>query len=251
MSSLPNPSHSPSRPNPDSNAKAAIITGGTAGIGLAAAGLFLERGWRVLVVGRDQGRLAEALNTLGNGVQGCRADVGKPDGPGAIVGACLKAFGRIDALVNNAGVAPLVPIAQHSPQLIDQCFATNAIGPAKLILTAWPHLSATHGRVVNVSSMATRDPYPGFFGYAASKAGVELMVRSVAKEGAPAGIKAFAVAPGATETAMFRALFDESDVPREAVLDPAAVGRLIVACATGDRDDDNGNTLEITPDNTA
>lgn len=244
MTSLP----SPSRPTPDNTRPAAIITGGTAGIGLATARLFLERGWRVLIVGRDQERLAEALNTLGNGAQGCRADVGSADGPGAIVGACLRAFGRIDALVNNAGVAPLVPLAQHSAQLIEQCFATNAIGPAKLILAAWPHLSVTRGRVVNVSSMATRDPYPGFFAYAASKAGVELMVRSVAKEGVSAGIKAFAVAPGATETSMFRAIFDESAVPRDAVLDPAAVGALIVQCATGQRDKDNGATIEITAD---
>ena len=237
----------PSRPTPDNTRPAAIVTGGTAGIGLATAKLFIDRGWRVLVVGRDQGRLAGALDTLGNGAQGCRADVGKADGPSAIVGACLKAFGRIDALVNNAGIAPLVPLAQHTPHLVDQCFATNAVGPAKLILAAWPHLSVTRGRIVNVSSMATRDPYPGFFGYAASKAGVELMVRSAAKEGVSAGIKAFAVAPGATETAMFRAIFDQSAVPSEDVLDPAQVGALIVQCADGERDQDNGNTIEITP----
>ena len=244
MSQLPNPS----RPTPENTTKAAIVTGGTAGIGLATARRFIEQGWRVLIVGRDQGRLGDALNELGGKAQGCRADVGSPDGPSIIVAACMKAFGRLDALVNNAGVAPLVPLAQHTPQLIEQCFATNAVGPAKLIIAAWPHLSVTRGRVVNVSSMATRDPYPGFFGYAASKAGVELMVRSIAKEGVSAGIKAFAVAPGATETAMFRALFDESTVPSEDVLDPAEVAELIVECATGQRDEDNGLAIEITPD---
>jgi len=239
---------SPSRPTDDNTVPAAIVTGGTAGIGLATARLFIERGWRVLIVGRDQGRLSDALDELGGKAQGCRADVGSPDGPSTVVAACLKAFGRLDALVNNAGVAPLVPLAQHTAQLIEECFATNAIGPAKLIVSAWPHLSVTRGRVVNVSSMATRDPYPGFFGYAASKAGVELMVRSIANEGQSAGIKAFAVAPGATETVMFRALFDESTVPREDVLDPAEVARLIVDCATGRRDDDNGRAIEITPE---
>lgn len=239
---------SPSRPTPDNTTKAAVVTGGTAGIGLATAKALIKRGWRVLIVGRDPKRLGEALDALGGRAQGTSADVGKADGPGAIVAACMKAFGRMDALINNAGVAPLVPLAQHTPGLIDQCFATNAVGPAKLILAAWPHLSVTKGRVVNVSSMATRDPYPGFFGYAASKAGVELMVKSIANEGKAAGVKAFAVAPGATETAMFRAIFDESAVPRKDVLDPAAVAALIADCATGQRDEDNGRAIEIVPD---
>jgi len=232
-------------PTHTSDAKAAIVTGGTAGIGLAAATLLIERGWRVLVVGRDPKRLGEALDALGGRAQGCSADVGKPDGPGAIVAACMKAFGRIDALINNAGTAPLVPLAQHTPGLIDQCFATNAVGPAKLILAAWPYLSAAKGRVVNVSSMATRDPYPGFFAYASSKASVELMVNSIASEGEADGVRAFAIAPGATETAMFRALFDEEAVPGSNVLDPGTVATAIVDCATGERDDDNGKTIEI------
>lgn len=238
---------SPARPTPDNTTPTAIITGGTAGIGLATARELIDRGWRVLIVGRDPKRLGEALDALGGKARGTSADVGKPDGPGAIIAACMKAFGRIDALINNAGVAPLVPLAQHTPGLIDQCFATNAIGPAKLILAAWPHLSTTKGRIVNVSSMATRDPYPGFFGYAASKASVELMVKSIANEGKAAGVRGFAVAPGATETDMFRSIFDESTVPRKDVLDPATVAALIADCATGQRDEDNGNAIEITP----
>lgn len=240
-------SHQTSQPTRNGT-RAAIVTGGTAGIGLATARLLVEAGWRVLIVGRDPSRLGEALNTLGGRAQGCRADVGKPDGPSTIVTACLKAFGSIDALINNAGVAPLIPLAQHTPQLVDQCFATNAIGPAKLILAAWPHLSSARGRVVNVSSMSTRDPYPGFFAYAASKAGVELMVKSIATEGKAAGVRGFAVVPGATETAMFRALFDEESVPASGVLSPADVARVIVDCASGNRDEDNGKAIEITPD---
>jgi NAD(P)-dependent dehydrogenase (short-subunit alcohol dehydrogenase family) len=234
-------------PTHPSDSKAAIVTGGTAGIGLATARLLIERDWRVLIVGRDPKRLGESLDALGGKAQGCIADVSKPDAPGAVVAACMKAFGHIDALVNNAGVAPLVPLAQHTPGLIDQCFATNAIGPAKLILAAWPYLSATKGRVVNVSTMATRDPYPGFFAYASSKAGTELMVKSIASEGRAAGVRAFAVAPGATETGMFRALFDEEAVPSRDVLDPRTVATIIVDCATGQRDDDNGKTIEVTP----
>lgn len=237
-----------SEPHPvagPNDARAAIVTGATAGIGLATARLLVARGWRVLAVGRDPGRLDDAMKTLGSAAQPCRADVGKPDGPAAIVQAGLRAFGRIDGLVNNAGVAPLTPIAQHSPELIDRTFATNTIGPAKLIVAAWPHLIATRGRLVNVSSVAARDPFPGFFAYAASKAAVEMLAVSAAKEGHAAGVRAFAVAPGATETGMFRALFDESAVPRSDVLDPSAVASLIVDCLTGGRDADNGTTITI------
>jgi NAD(P)-dependent dehydrogenase (short-subunit alcohol dehydrogenase family) len=101
---------------------------------------------------------------------------------------------------------------------------------------------------VNVSSIATVDPFPGFFAYAASKAALNLMTASAAKEGANVGIRAFAVAPGAVETPMLRASFDAKAVPPEACLEPESVARVIVACATGLRDADSGRVIPVVPE---
>ena len=99
--------------------------------------------------------------------------------------------------------------------------------------------------MVNVSSMATQDPFPGFFAYAASKAALNLMARSCATEGREHGIRAFAVAPGAVETDMLRAAFGEDVIPREQTLDPDTVARVIVECVTGERDAQNGDTIPV------
>jgi NAD(P)-dependent dehydrogenase (short-subunit alcohol dehydrogenase family) len=89
------------------------------------------------------------------------------------------------------------------------------------------------GVIVNVSSMAAKDPLPGFLAYAAAKAGLNLFGLALAREGAPYDIRVHTVAPGSVETGMFRALVDEQTWPREKTLDPADVARVIAACADG------------------
>jgi len=239
------PQDPPQGQPPPTASRAAIITGGSAGIGLATARLLAGEGWRVLLVGRDADRLQRAADGLDGAAVACPADVGESTAPRAIVACALEAFGRIDALVNNAGTAPLVPIAETTAELVSSTFSVNAIGPACLVLAALEHLRASGGRVVNVSSAAVRDPFEGFFAYAASKAAVEVMVRSIAKEAAP--VRAFAVAPGAVETAMLRSIVSESVVPASATLAPEDVARVIADCCLGRRDADNGRTIEVLP----
>jgi NAD(P)-dependent dehydrogenase (short-subunit alcohol dehydrogenase family) len=93
--------------------------------------------------------------------------------------------------------------------------------------------------------MATTDPFPGFFIYAAAKAGVNLMAKSCAKEGREFGIRAFSVAPGAVETPMLRALFSEVQLPPEKCLSPDDVAKVVVECIAGERDTQNGETIFI------
>lgn len=225
----------------------AIITGAGSGIGLATARTLADEGWTIVLAGRREAHLREAARTLAPGPHLCvPTDVGDPDQCAALVRHAAATFPRIHALINNAGFAPLVPLAQHTPELVRQTFNINALGPANLILAAWPHmLSRGGGRIVNVSSIATVDPFPGFFAYAAAKASVELMVKSIAGEGASAGIKAFGVAPGAVETPMLRAIFSPESLPTSATLTPDAVARVIADCAAGRRDADNGRTVVI------
>ncbi|MBX3361929.1 MAG: SDR family oxidoreductase [Phycisphaeraceae bacterium] len=231
----------------ESSSPVAIVTGAGSGIGLATARILAAAGWTIVLAGRREQMLTEARDTLTPGQHHCvPTDVGEPESCAALIRHVAGATSRIDALINNAGYAPLTPIAKHTPDLVRQTFEINAIGPANLILAAWPHMaSRKSGRIVNVSSIATVDPFPGFFAYAAAKASVELMVKSIAKEGASVGIKAFAVAPGAVETDMLRSIIPERSLPRAKALAPETVAQVIADCVLGTRDADNGRTILV------
>jgi len=85
---------------------------------------------------------------------------------------------------NAAGIAPRAPIERTDEELLDECFRVNAFGPAFLMIRAFPHMKARKsGCVVNVSTLGTTDPFPGFFAYAASKAALDSFTRSLAREG--------------------------------------------------------------------
>jgi NAD(P)-dependent dehydrogenase (short-subunit alcohol dehydrogenase family) len=225
-----------------------LITGASSGIGRAIALLLAGRGWRLALVARRR----EALDAVAQEAAGAgaptplvlSADIGDTAQARALVGATLEAFGRLDAVVNNAGCGELADIDATTDDILLRDFEVNAMGPGALISAAWPVFERQGaGRIVNVSTMATADPFPGFFSYAASKAALNLYAKSCAIEGAAIGVKAFAVAPGAVETPMLRGIFDETTLPTEATLDPDAVARVVVACILGERDEDNGSTI--------
>lgn len=233
----------------------AIVTGAGSGIGRASAAMLGARGFSLVLVGRGREAL-EATAALGAALGAAQAsvvtaDMGEPGSPGRVVSAALGAFGRIDVIVNNAGMAPSEPVASHGWKDLERLYRVNAIGPARLIAEAWETMASQHGRegsiarVVNVSSMATVDPFPGLTNYAASKAAVNLLTKGCANEGRECGIRAFAVAPGAVETAMLRAIVGEEQLPRSATLRPEQVARVIVACATGERDEENGSVILV------
>jgi len=239
--------------------RVAAVTGGSAGIGLASARSLVRRGFRVVISGRDGSRLVSARERLvgevgceGGDVALCESDVGEEGGGGVVVEAALGSFGRLDALVNNAGYAPLKPIAELSRGEYERSMAVNVYGPAEAIAAAWGVFERQHkageggGRVVHVTTLGTADPFPGFAAYAAAKAGAGSLIRSVKNEGAGIGVLGFAVAPGAVETAMLRGLFDESMVPGEMCLSPDEVGAVMAGCAAGERDGENGKTIYLT-----
>lgn len=225
----------------------ALVTGAGSGIGRATAILLAARGYDLALTGRRPERLRETAALLGAGrALELPADVADGADAAAIVDRTLDRFGRVDALVNNAGSAPLLPIEAHTPGVLDEVYRTNAIGPAITIARAWPVFKRQRsGCIVNVSTMATIDPFAGFFGYASSKAAVNLMALSCAKEGKAFGVRAFAVAPGAVETQMLRALFPESQLPRSRVMPPERIASVIVECITGDHDDRNGQVIVV------
>lgn len=210
------------------------------------------RGYAVVLVARTLDAL-EKTAELCTGESLCiSADVSARGRAGEIVDSTLARFGRIDALVNNAGYAPVLPIDKTTPDVVKEVFKVNAHAPANLIAACWPVFARQHAErklhprgqcVVNVSSMATADPFPGLFAYAAAKGAVNVMVKSIANEGREIGVKGFAVAPGAVETPMLRGIVSEKDLPRERTLTPEYVAGVIVGCLLGERDAQNGQTI--------
>lgn len=183
-------------------------------------------------------------------------DVSIAEHAAAAVEQTVARFGRLDAVVNNAGSAPLATIDKTTPEMLKECFAVNALAAGYVIAAAWPVFrrqaeeakargEGARATVVNVSSMATKDPFAGFFAYAAAKASVNLMAQSCAKEGRAIGVRGFAVAPGAVETPMLRANFPEKMIPKAKALAPEDVARVIVSCVMGERDAENGQVIWV------
>jgi NAD(P)-dependent dehydrogenase (short-subunit alcohol dehydrogenase family) len=223
-----------------------VVTGAGSGIGRATALKLGGLGHRLVLAGRRGGPLDETGQLLEGEWVAVPTDVGNSGQAAALIDRAVERFGRLDNLVNNAGQAPNVPISETDAGLLEEVFRVNALGTGYAILAAWPVFRRQgSGCVVNVSTLGTTDPFPGFFAYAASKAAVEAMVKSCVNEKGEADIRAFAVAPGAVETAMLRAIAPESVLPRDKCLRPEEVADVIARCITGERDEMNGQVIYL------
>ena len=226
-----------------------ILTGAGSGIGRATAIELSARGARLVLAGRRTELLEETGSMLGTAWHAVQTDVRDPVQCGNLIRAAVERFETVDALVNNAGWAPCQPIGKHTPDLIRHAFEINAIGPAQLIADVWPVFEARAseglpgGCIVNVSSMATIDPFNGLFAYAAAKTALNSMIRSCHREGADLGIRCFAVAPGAVDTEMLRSILSEDLLPNDRTIAPQAVASVIADCVDGTLDAKMGETL--------
>ncbi len=222
----------------------ALVTGAGSGIGRAVAVMLADRGFRLALVGRNRGTLEQTAALLKGEWAALVADVSRQDQACAMIDQCVARLGRLDVLVNNAGAAPLAPIEEHTPELIRSVFEVNAIGPATAMAHAWPIMRRQGGgRIVNVSSMSSLDPFTGLFAYAGSKAALNLLTKAASAEGRECSIRCFCVAPGCVETPMLRGIYSEEEVPPDRALPPDAVAKIVVECACGERDEDSGATI--------
>lgn len=224
----------------------ALITGAGSGIGRAAAIALASAGYDLALVGRRKRTLSETAGLFPSrsATLVLPADISDATQARDIVNQTLARFGRLDALINNAGDAPNTPIEKHTPDLIDRVFRINAIGPANTIARAWPtFVNQSSGCIVNVATIGISDPFPGFFAYAAAKAALATMTLSCATEGAPHHIRAYCIAPGAVETPMFRAFMPESAFPRSRTLSPESVARVILECVQNARPTSGGRPI--------
>ena len=224
-----------------------VITGASRGIGLATAMRFASRGCHIVAVARGETDLRQALEQLratGAECEAVAADVGRRDGAKRAIDLTCERFGRVDLLVNNAGAAPLAPIDELLTEDFERAVATNIAGVFHMTQIAWPVLKSQEGgTIVNISSAASLDPFPGFAVYGACKAWVNIFTKATAAEGKPLGIRVFGVAPGGVETEMFRERFP--DYPAEHVLKPDDVAGLIEAVCDPRMNYVSGETIFI------
>ncbi|WP_027927252.1 SDR family NAD(P)-dependent oxidoreductase [Amycolatopsis benzoatilytica] len=175
--------------------KTVLVTGGGTGIGRSTAQAFAQQGADVLIVGRTAASLAATAATH-PAIRTFVADVSAPESADAIIEAAAGASGRLDVLVNNAGIVRPRPLGEIRPAELAEVVATNLLAPVYLVQAALPHL--TGGLVVNVTTAIGQRgwPMPGREFYAATKAALDSLTRSWAVQLAPRGIRVAAVAPG-------------------------------------------------------
>lgn len=172
-----------------------IVTGAARGIGRATAAQFADAG--AVVVGAD--RDVDALDAVENLSLRLGGDVGDTHDAHAIIDDTLESYGRLDVLVNNAGVWVLKPTAEITPEEWDDQLSTNLRSFFLLIRRAYPTLAESRGNVVNVASIAALRFTTPHVAYASAKAGVIAMTRDLAAEYAP-DVRVNAVAPGPIDT---------------------------------------------------
>ena len=230
----------------------ALITGAGSGIGRQTALLLAQTGARVALASRRQDPLDETIRLAAQraGVDGdCAAfpaDVCDPEACTDLVGRTVERFGRIDILVHAAGYAVLGALESNTPDEWRRIIDTNLSAAIYMTAAAWPHFQRLgQGVIVNVSSLASIDPFPRFSMYAAAKAGLNMFTRCTAREGEAIGVRAVCIAPGAVETPMLRSLFDETAIPRSRTLSAADVAAVIRDCALARRPFSNGETIQV------
>jgi NAD(P)-dependent dehydrogenase (short-subunit alcohol dehydrogenase family) len=175
------------------------VTGAGTGIGRATARVFAAEGAHVIAIGRRAERLGETAAGH-HRITPLVADITVEGEPERIVRTALEAHGRLDVLVNNAGIVRGEALEAVTPGTIAPQIATNLIAPILLARAALPSLEASGGVIVNVSTSIGQRAWPGSSVYAATKTALELLTRSWAVELAPRGIRVVAVAPGAIDT---------------------------------------------------
>jgi dehydrogenase/reductase SDR family protein 7B len=178
-----------------------LITGGTSGIGRACALEFGRAGARVVITGRDATKLAAAaaeLAAAGIAHRTVQGDVGIIADANRAVADTVAAFGRLDVLINNAGLSMRARFADVDVKVIEQLMQTNFFGTVYTTKAALPHLLASKGTVVGISSIAGFRGLPGRTGYSASKFAMNGFLEALRTELLPQGVNVLTAAPGFT-----------------------------------------------------
>lgn len=213
--------------------RVAIVTGGGSGIGRAIALAFAEEGAALMLGGLEPEPIQNTIQEIGASgtrAEGLVMDVGRAEDADRLVEATVRAYGRLDIVVNNAGTSTTGDIADMDEASWDRVFDTNVRGVFLVSRAAIPHLvAAGGGTIVNVASQLALAAVPGFSAYCASKAAVLHLTRCMALELIGRGIRVNAVCPGAVETPLLMKAFPGGRGPQgslEDLIRAHPIGRL-------------------------
>jgi 3-oxoacyl-[acyl-carrier protein] reductase len=238
-----------------SETKAAIVTGASGGIGRAVALRLARDGFAVAVHYAGGAARAEAvvaeIEAAGGRAVAVQADIAEPEAVARLFGAALDRFGRIDVVVNGAGIMRLSPIRDGDVAIFDAVIATNLRG-AFLVMSEAARRVAPGGRIIAVSSSVVAKAFPTYGAYIAAKAGVEGLVHVLANELRGRDITVNAVAPGPVATELFLAGKTEEEVaqlaklpPLERLGEPEDIARAVAFLAGSDGGWVNGQVLRV------
>jgi 2-dehydro-3-deoxy-D-gluconate 5-dehydrogenase len=193
--------------------KVAIVTGAGRGLGRASAEALLEQGVCVLAAARSANEINELAAKSGKNVLAVPCDMRDPDAVAALPAAAIKAFGRVDIVVNNAGIAPAGNFLEQPESVWNEVMAVNVLAPMILARAAGQHMiERGSGKIVNVASTSGILGKATLVAYSSSKGALLQFTKALAAEWASKGVQVNAIAPGAFATDAQRAVLESPDL---------------------------------------
>lgn len=223
----------------------ALITGAGRGIGRAIAIELAQRGYQLLLTARTKSELNETAKLAGKATV-VAGDVTQPAHARKLIAKVRDLGSRLDVVVNNAGYAPAFSIEKISLAEWDKIMATNLSSAFYLCKFAWPiFVRQNGGVVVNISSVASRDPFPGLGFYGAAKAGLNMLGFDLARQGRAHNVRVYTLALAAVETQMLRKLITPEEYPPDQTLRPADVAAAVYSCISGPLQHTSGEVVYL------